>query len=158
MLVVYVGVPWLRPQRVPQDSIGVIPQLDRGYLIVVIQLPRGPRCRAPDESSSGWWTSASQLPASGTRSTSSASSAATFTQAPNSGAVFLTLDRGTSVDATRSNPRPESPASLFKRLAGIQDAQKSWSCSRRPSPDIGNAGGFRMMVEDRAGPRARRHC
>jgi len=44
------------------------------------------------------------------------------------------------VDATRSNPRPESPASCSSRLAGIQDAQ-ILVVQPPPVAGIGNAGG-----------------
>jgi hydrophobe/amphiphile efflux-1 (HAE1) family protein len=77
-------------------------------------------------------------------------SGATFTNAPNAGAAFLVLDPF----AKRAGNRAESAAAiqgaLFGKLAGIQDA---FLIVVQPPPvqGIGNAGGFRMMIEDRAG-------
>jgi hypothetical protein len=45
---------------------------------------------------------------------------------------------------------------LFRKLAAIQDAL-IFVVQPPPVAGIGNAGGFRMMVEDRAG-RGPRHC
>ena len=45
---------------------------------------------------------------------------------------------------------------LYGRLSGIQEAQ-IFVVAPPPVQGIGNAGGFRMMIEDRAG-RGRRRC
>ncbi|MGH6994137.1 MAG: efflux RND transporter permease subunit, partial [Stellaceae bacterium] len=75
---------------------------------------------------------------------------ATFTKAPNSGAVFVTL----KPFAERAKHANESAAAikaeLTKRLSVIQDGL-ILVVSPPPVSGIGNAGGFRMMVEDRAG-------
>jgi hydrophobe/amphiphile efflux-1 (HAE1) family protein len=77
-------------------------------------------------------------------------SGATFTNAPNAGAMFIVLDpfEERAKDPTKSGPAIQ--AELFKRLAVIQDA---FLIVVMPPPvsGIGNAGGFRMMVEDRSG-------
>ena len=58
--------------------------------------------------------------------------------------------RSTSAPRIRSSPRPRSSAQLFKRL---RRSRKRLVFVAAPPPvsGIGNAGGFRMMVEDRAG-------
>ena len=74
---------------------------------------------------------------------------ATFTQAPNSGAVFLTLEPW---DKRGRDPKESAAgitAELFKRLAGFQEAL-ILVIQPPPVAGIGNAGGVRMMVEDRA--------
>ncbi len=77
-------------------------------------------------------------------------SGATFTNAPNSGAIFLPLD---PFDVRARDPKQSAAAiqgTLFQRLASIQDALVVVVLP--PSVrGIGNAGGFRMMIEDRAG-------
>jgi multidrug efflux pump subunit AcrB len=82
-------------------------------------------------------------------------SGATFTNAPNAGAMFIVLDpfEARAKDPTKSGPAIQ--AELFRKLSVIQDA---FLIVVMPPPvqGIGNAGGFRMMVEDRsgAGPQA----
>jgi multidrug efflux pump subunit AcrB len=74
---------------------------------------------------------------------------ATFTQAPNSGAVFLTLEPW---DKRGRDPKESAAgitAELFKRLAGFQEAL-ILVIQPPPVAGVGNAGGVRMMVEDRA--------
>jgi multidrug efflux pump subunit AcrB len=77
-------------------------------------------------------------------------SGATFTNAPNAGALFLVLD---DFQKRGHDPRQSAAAiqgQLFRRLSSIQDA---FIIPVLPPPvmGIGTAGGFRMMVEDRAG-------
>jgi len=77
-------------------------------------------------------------------------SGATFTNAPNAGAMFIVLDDFTKRAGDRTKSGPAIQAELFKRLSVIQDA---FLIVVMPPPvqGIGNAGGFRMMVEDRQG-------
>ena len=49
MLVVYAGIIAVRPQRIPQDADRLHSALDRGYLIVVAQLPPGSSLARTDE-------------------------------------------------------------------------------------------------------------
>ena len=77
-------------------------------------------------------------------------SGATFTNAPNSGAVFVTLD---PFEKRALDPHQSAAAiqgQLFQRLSAIHDGL-IFVAAPPPVSGIGNAGGFRMMVEDRAG-------
>jgi multidrug efflux pump subunit AcrB len=77
-------------------------------------------------------------------------SGATFTNAPNAGAIFLVLD---SFEERAKDPQKSAAAiqrELFKRFAAIQDALMLVVLPP-PVMGIGNAGGFRMIIEDRAG-------
>ena len=74
---------------------------------------------------------------------------ATFTQAPNSGAVFLTLEPWDKRGRDPKELAAGITAELFKRLAGFQEAL-ILVIQPPPVAGIGNAGGVRMMVEDRA--------
>ena len=82
-------------------------------------------------------------------------SGATFTNAPNAGAVFLPLE---PFEERARDPKKSAAAiqgALFQRFASIQEGLVSW-CMPPPVRGIGTSGGFRMMVEDRAraGPQA----
>src|SRR5262249_1174797 len=73
----------------------------------------------------------------------------TFTNAPNSGAVFVTLD---DFEKRAADPRQSAAAiqaQLFQRLSVIHDGQ-IFVASPPPVSGIANAAGFRMMVEDPA--------
>jgi multidrug efflux pump subunit AcrB len=77
-------------------------------------------------------------------------SGATFTSAPNAGAIFVTLD---PFEERAGDPGKSAAAiqgQLFGRLAAIQEGQ-IFVAAPPPVSGIGNAGGFRMMVEDRGG-------
>jgi multidrug efflux pump subunit AcrB len=77
-------------------------------------------------------------------------SGATFTQAPNAGALFAVLDPFEKRAGNRALSAGGIQGELFRRLAGIQEA--SIFVVQPPAVQgIGNAGGFRMMVEDRSG-------
>ncbi|HET7681571.1 MAG TPA: efflux RND transporter permease subunit, partial [Xanthobacteraceae bacterium] len=77
-------------------------------------------------------------------------SGATFSQASNSGAIFLVLEPFEKRAGDRAKSASGIQAELFKRFAPIQDALVRVILPP-PVAGIGNAGGFRMMVEDRAG-------
>jgi hydrophobe/amphiphile efflux-1 (HAE1) family protein len=150
MLIVYAGVIGFGLNEFRKTPIGFIPQLDRGYLIIVTQLPPAASLARTDEVNRRATEIALKVPGIAHAVNIVGFSGATFTNAPNAGAVFVTLkpfeerarDPNQSADAIR--------AELFKRLSVIQEAQV-FVAAPPPVSGIGNAGGFRMMVEDRAG-------
>jgi multidrug efflux pump subunit AcrB len=77
-------------------------------------------------------------------------SGASFTNAPNAGAIFLVLDPFEERARDPAKSAAGIQRELFRRLAVIQEA---FIVVVLPPPvaGIGNAGGFRMMLEDRAG-------
>ena len=129
---------------------GFIPQVDRGYIIVVVQLPPGASLGRTDEVQQRALDIAMQVPGVVHAANIVGFSGATFTNAPNAGALFLVLD-----DFEKRGRDPAQSAAaiqrqLFGRLSSIQEA---FIIPVLPPPvmGIGTAGGFRMMVEDRAG-------
>ena len=77
-------------------------------------------------------------------------SGATFTNAPNSGAIFLPLE---PFEERARDPKKSAAAiqaTLFQRFASIQEGLVV-VVMPPPVRGIGTAGGFRMMVQDRAG-------
>ena len=129
---------------------GFIPQVDRGYVIVIVQLPPGASLSRTDAVQQRALDIAFGVPGIAHAMNIVGFSGATFTNAPNSGALFLVLD-----DYTKRGRDPRLSASaiqaeLIKRLSAIQDATIPVALPP-PVMGIGNAGGFRMMVEDRGG-------
>jgi len=149
MLILYVGILAYGLNEFRKSPIGFIPQVDRGYLIVVIQLPAGASLSRTDEIQQRVVDVALKTPGVAHAVNIVGFNGATFTQAPNSGAVFLTLEPW---DKRGRDPKESAAgitAELFKRLAGFQEAL-ILVIQPPPVAGIGNAGGVRMMVEDRA--------
>jgi hydrophobe/amphiphile efflux-1 (HAE1) family protein len=150
MLVVYAGVVVYGLSEFRKTPTGFIPQVDRGYLIMVLQLPPGASLSRTDEVQQRAVDIALKTPGVAHAVNIVGFNGATFTQAPNSGAVFLTLEPW---DQRAGDPRQSAAGitgELFKRLAGIQEALVL-VIQPPPVAGIGNAGGVRLMVEDRAG-------
>jgi multidrug efflux pump len=149
MLVLYVGILAYGLNEFRKTPIGFIPQVDRGYLIVVLQLPAGSSLSRTDEIQQRVVDVCLKTPGVAHAVNIVGFNGATFTQAPNSGAVFLTLEPW---DKRGRDPKESAAgitAELFKRLAGFQEAL-ILVIQPPPVAGIGNAGGVRMMVEDRA--------
>jgi len=130
--------------------IGFIPQVDGGYIILVLQLPPGASLSRTDEVQQRALDVALGVPGIIHGVNVVGFSGATFTNAPNAGAIFLVLD---AFQKRAKDPRQSAlaiQAELNRRLSKIEDA---FTTAVLPPPvrGIGTAGGFRMMVEDRAG-------
>jgi hydrophobe/amphiphile efflux-1 (HAE1) family protein len=150
MLVLYVGILAYGLNEFRKTPTGFIPQVDRGYLIVVLQLPPGASLSRTDEVQQRVVDVALQTPGVAHAVNIVGFNGATFTQAPNSGAVFLTLGPWHERARDPKQSAAGITAELFKRLAGFQEAL-ILVIQPPPVAGIGNAGGVRMMVEDRAG-------
>jgi hydrophobe/amphiphile efflux-1 (HAE1) family protein len=150
MFVIYLVVIGFGLNIFRQTPVGFIPQVDGGYLIVVVQLPPGASLSRTDEVQQRALDIALQVPGVEHGVNVIGFSGATFTNAPNSGAIFLTL----KPFAERAKDSRQSAAAiqgeLNKRLSQIQEA---FLITVLPPPvrGISNAGGFRMIIEDRAG-------
>ena len=155
MLVVYAGIIAYGLNEFRKTPAGFIPQLDSGYLIVVTQLPGGASLARTDAVNRQVVDTALQVPGVAHAVNFAGFSGATFTNAPNSGAVFLPLE---PFEVRARDPKKSAAAiqaALFQRLASIQEALVL-VVMPPPVRGIGTSGGFRMMVEDRsgAGPQA----
>jgi hydrophobe/amphiphile efflux-1 (HAE1) family protein len=150
VLLVYAAILAYGLNEFRKTPIGFIPQVDRGYLIVVIQLPPGASLSRTDEVQQRAVDIALKTPGVGHAVNIVGFSGATFTNAPNAGAVFLTLDPWEKRGHDPAQSAAGITQELFKRLAPIQDAL-ILVVQPPPVAGIGNAGGFRLMVEDRAG-------
>jgi hydrophobe/amphiphile efflux-1 (HAE1) family protein len=150
MLVIYAAVLAVGLNEFRRTPLGFIPPVDRGYIIVVVQLPPGASLARTDTVQLRALDIALDVPGVVHAVNIVGFSGATFTNAPNSGALFLVLD---SFEKRAKDPRQSAlgiQGELFRRLSAIQDA---FIIAVLPPPvmGIGNAGGFRMMIEDRAG-------
>jgi HAE1 family hydrophobic/amphiphilic exporter-1 len=149
VLVVYAGLVALTGFQFSRTPTGFIPQLDQGYLITVVQLPPGSSLARTDkvihdatEITLGTEGIAHAVPFAGF-------DGATFTNAPNAGAIFAVL-APFSERVGKGLTADKIMASLQKRLAGIKEA----FIITIPPPSvrgIGTGGGFKMMIQDRRG-------
>jgi hydrophobe/amphiphile efflux-1 (HAE1) family protein len=150
MLVVYVAIIGFGLNEFRKTPIGFIPNVDRGYLIIVTQLPPAASLERTDEVNRRAVEIALKVPGIAHAVNIVGFSGATFTRAPNSGAIFVTL---APFEERAKDPRQSAGAlvgQLYQRLSVIQEAT-IFVVAPPPVSGIGNAGGFRMMVEDRGG-------
>jgi len=150
MLVVYAVAITFGLNEFRKTPIGFIPNLDRGYLIIVTQLPPAASLARTDAVNRRAVDIALKVPGIAHAVNIVGFSGATFTRASNAGAIFVTLD---PFEQRAKDPRQSAGAivgQLFQRLSAIQDGV-IFVVAPPPVSGIGNAGGFRMMVEDRAG-------
>jgi len=150
MLVLYAAVIAFGLNEFRKTPQGFIPQQDRGFLILAAQLPPGASLARTDAVMKRAWDIAQTVPGVAHAIRIVGFSGATFTNAPNAGAIFLVLD---DFAKRARDPRQSVTAiqgALFGKLAAIEGA--FIVVVQPPSVQgIGNAGGFRMMVEDRGG-------
>jgi hydrophobe/amphiphile efflux-1 (HAE1) family protein len=150
MLIAYVAVIAVGLNEFRRTPQGFIPQLDRGYLIIAAQLPSGASLQRTDEVMRRVADIALKTPGVVHGVNIVGFSGASFTVAPNAGAFFSVLE---SFDKRRGDPQKTAAAiqaALFRNLAQIQEAFVV-VVAPPPVQGIGNAGGFRMMIEDRGG-------
>ena len=150
MLCIYGGVLALGGFEFRRTPIGFIPQVDQGYLIVASQLPGGASISRTDEVMRRAADIVLNIPGVEHVVNVVGFSGATFTNAPNAGAMFTVLapynERAKHANQSAAAIQQE----IIKRLSSIQEA---FLIAVVPPPvrGIGTAGGFRMMIEDRAG-------
>jgi hydrophobe/amphiphile efflux-1 (HAE1) family protein len=150
VLLVYVGILAFGLNEFRKTPTGFIPQVDRGILIVAVQLPPGSSLSRTDAVLKRAVDMALEVPGVINAVNIVGFSGATFTQAPNSGAIFLVLEPWEARAKESRKSIGAIQSELFKRYAAIQDGLIV-VIQPPPVSGIGTAGGFRMMVEDRGG-------
>ncbi len=150
MLLLYVGVLALGLNEFRRTPQGFIPQIDRGILIVAAQLPPGSSLQRTDAVMRRAAEIVMATPGVAHAINIVGFSGASFTNASNAGAMFVVLDQFADRAKNGGQSAAAIQGALFGKLAAIQDA---FMVVVLPPPvqGIGNAGGFRMMIEDRAG-------
>lgn len=159
MLAIYGGILGVGLYEFNRTPIGFIPQVDQGYLIGVVQLPPGASIARTDAVMKRATDIALKVPGIAHAVSVVGFSGATFTNAPNSGAIFMVLK---PYDERAKSPNESAAAIQGEALRRLSVIQEGFVLVVVPPPvrGIGNAGGFRMMVEDRAaqGPQALLHA
>ena len=134
-----------------QTPVGFIPQVDAGYMIVVVQLPPGASLARTDAVQQRALDIALDVPGVGARRERGRLLRRDFHQRaecrrdlPDAQAVRRARQRSAPVGAGDSG-RAQQPA--------VAESRKASSIAVLPPPvrGISNAGGFRMIIEDRAG-------
>lgn len=131
---------------VPQ---GFIPAQDQGYLIVSVQLPAGASLSRTDDVVKDAVSSLLEIDGIRTSVGFAGFSGATFTNASNSAAIFTMMDHFED-RAAKGLTFEQILADVRAQMAQIKEA----FVVVIPPPSvrgIGNGGGFKMMIEDRAG-------
>ncbi|MBL6454656.1 multidrug efflux RND transporter permease subunit [Belnapia sp. T6] len=149
LLLVYAGLLALTGQTVLTTPTGLIPPLDRGYFIAAFQLPPGASLSRTDAVVRRASDAILATPGVESAVAFVGFDGATFTNAPNTGVVFASLkpfEERTHEGLTGNGIL----ADLQRRLMGDPDAQVL-VIPPPPVPGIGTGGGFKLMIQDRAG-------
>jgi hydrophobe/amphiphile efflux-1 (HAE1) family protein len=150
MLLAYAGILGYGLNEFRKTPVGFIPNQDVGYLIGVVQLPPGAALARTDEVNRKVADIALSTPGVAHAVNIVGFSGATFTNAPNAGAIFIVLE---PFEKRAHDPRKSAAAiqgALFQRFGAIQEGLVL-VVQPPPVRGVGNAGGVRMMIQDRAG-------
>ncbi|RAK52274.1 efflux RND transporter permease subunit [Phenylobacterium deserti] len=148
MLVLYAGLLALTGWRLAATPSGFIPPQDQGYLIGVVQLPPGASLDRTDAVLKKAVTEIQSMPGVLGSAAFSGLDGASFSMQSNAATVFVRLkdwdERGKDLNADAI------AGAVMGKLSAIEDAN-IFVLSPPPVQGLGNAGGFKMMVQDRSG-------
>ncbi|WCT74761.1 multidrug efflux RND transporter permease subunit [Sphingomonas naphthae] len=144
--IVYVLLIGIAGWRFYATPTGFIPTQDQGYLIGVVQLPPGSSLDRTDAVLREAIGIAMKNPAMKTAIGFAGFDGATFSNAPNAGAIFFTLKDHGDRDATAEQVMGQ----LYGAFGGITGGD-ILVIQPPPVNGIGTGGGFKMMIEDRSG-------
>src|SRR5712664_2790829 len=149
VLVIYVALVGVAGLEFWRAQTGFIPEQDQGYLITIVQLPPGATLARTEEV----MKQATDIILN-TRGIEHVApfaglDATTSTVASNSGTIFSSLPSLYNHEIPGVNANT-ALANLRERLSVIKDA-RVLTIPPPPVQGLGSAGGFKMMLEDRAG-------
>ena len=149
LLLVYAALIALTGQRLVSTPVGLVPQLDRGYFIVALQLPPGASLTRTDAVIRKATDVVLSRPGVVHAVAFAGLDGATFTIAPNAGVVFVTLDSFTE-RAKQGLTTQGILNDLRQQMFGIGEA---FALVIEPPavPGIGTGGGLKGYVQDRGG-------
>jgi HAE1 family hydrophobic/amphiphilic exporter-1 len=149
MLLVYAGVVAGTVFLARTTPTGFIPAQDKGYLIAVMQLPEGASLTRTDDVLRRAEDILKDVPGIGNIVAIGGFNGATFTNASNGAVMFLPLKpfeervrQGLSAQVVAGQ--------VMQKLAVIKEAP-IFALPPPPVQGLGNAGGFRMQLQDRSG-------
>ncbi|MBV9251971.1 MAG: efflux RND transporter permease subunit, partial [Acetobacteraceae bacterium] len=149
MLVVYAGLIYLAYNRLAVTPTGLIPPLDRGYLIAAFQLPPGASLSRTDAVVRAASEIIRARPGVEHAVAFAGFDGATFTNAPNTAVIFVGLkpfEQRVPLGLNAARIR----ADLQQHLAQLTDAF-AFVLEPPSVPGIGTGGGLKGYVQDRAG-------
>ena len=147
VMILFAGLLVLTGQMVRTTPTGLIPPLDRGYLIAAFQLPPGATLGRTDAVMRQASADMLKIPGVANTVVFTGFDGATFTNAPNTGVIFVTLDS--------FEKRAEEGISYPALIGAVQAAvstQREAMALVIPPPSvsgIGTGGGFKLYVQDR---------
>jgi HAE1 family hydrophobic/amphiphilic exporter-1 len=149
MLGVYGGLIFLTVILARTTPTGFIPAQDQGYLIAVFQLPDGASLARTEEVMKRAEKIIADLPGVGNVISIPGLNGATFTNATNAGVMFLPL----KPFEQRKTPELKAAAIAGQAIGRLSVIQEAMIFALPPPPvrGLGNAGGFKMMLQDRTG-------
>jgi HAE1 family hydrophobic/amphiphilic exporter-1 len=148
MLAVYVGLIALTIYMVWTTPSGFIPKMDRGVLIVSLQLPPGASLARTDEVVQRANDMILTTPGVKHTSAYSGRSGATFTNATNAAAIFVIMD-DPQLRHRQKLDAEAIAASLRKQLGQIEEAS-AFVFIPPPVRGMGGQTGFSMRLQDRS--------
>ena len=149
VLIVYGGLIGLTVYQFQRTPSGFVPEQDQGYFITVVQMPPGASLSRTDAVIRR--LSAELLEVEGVAHTTGFAGfdGATFTNAPNAGAIFVPTEPFEERIAKGLTTQGILNA-LRQKVASVQEGVV-FIITPPPVRGIGTGGGFKMMVEDRRG-------
>ncbi|SEI55556.1 efflux RND transporter permease subunit [Pseudomonas sp. NFR16] len=149
VMLVYVGLIALTGVEFHSTPTGFIPEQDQGYLITIVQLPPGASLDRTEKVVRQVMDIALQTPGIEHIAPFVGLDATTSTVASNAGTVFTGLPSLYNHDMPGLTAQSVL-ADLRKRLSVIKDAYVL-TIPPPPVQGLGSSGGFKLMLEDRAG-------
>lgn len=146
VLVVYGGLLFLTYTEFSRAPIGFVPQQDKGYLLLSVQLPDSASVQRTRQILSRIETAARKTPGVAHTVALSGQSLLLATNAPNLGSLYVMLEefgerRGLSADSIADSLRETCNAEIREAHVSIFGAP--------PIDGLGTTGGFKLIVEDR---------
>ena len=149
VLACYGGLVWLTAETFQSAPTGFIPDQNQGYLITVVQLPPGASLERTDEVVRRATEIILDHPGTAHTAGFAGFDGATFTNAPNGGAIFFTFqsfEKLAELGLTQEQILQEVQGGLFQ----IKEAVV-FVVAPPPVRGIGTGGGWKLYVQDRRG-------